>query len=55
MDDLARANGFEDEKELHRLIARMDLTKPGMVAKFKIWQNTDGTKQGLIAIQQKEK
>ena len=46
-DDVAKEAGFADAAELHRMVASVDLTKPGMIARFKQWQTEDGSKRGL--------
>lgn len=50
MDKLAKENGFLDAEELNKMVANVDLTKPNMLNEFKLWQNNDGTKEGLMKL-----
>jgi len=50
MDGVAKSLGFEDAAELHRLVAAADLSTPAKLAAFKVWQDQDGTKAGLLAL-----
>jgi hypothetical protein len=50
MEETARELGFENEKEMHRLVASVDLSTPEKIAAFKKWQFEDGTKDGLIKL-----
>lgn len=42
--------GFSDEQELHNLVLRLDLSSAKKIADFKRWQNSDGTKAGLLKL-----
>lgn len=46
----ARSGGFKDCKELHSLVASIDLTIPGALNAFKQWKDKDASKDGLLKI-----
>lgn len=48
-------NGFESRAEMNSLIAKVDITTGEKVAAFKNWQNTDATKEGLLALIESQK
>lgn len=47
MDELAKMLGFEDEDELHRMVAAVDLSTRENLDAFSAWKKGDGTKEGL--------
>lgn len=49
-DVIARAQGFDDAKDLFACIAAVDISTPQKRADFKAWQGFDGTKAGLLAL-----
>lgn len=51
MEDLAKGGGFDDEADMQRLVVAVDLTRPGMLARFEAWKRDDGTKAGLLRLQ----
>ena len=50
MEALAKQLGFESEKELHHLVASVDISTPAKAAAFKKWQDEDGSKEGLLKL-----
>ncbi len=46
----ARRGGFRDQKEFRRVIAQLPLFTEAQVKSFFRWQQTDGTKAGLMAL-----
>lgn len=46
--------GFESEKEMSDLIARVDLNAPGAFEAFDDWRQNDGSKAGLEGLLEKE-
>jgi hypothetical protein len=50
LEDVVKENGFENEQEFHRLVASLDLGKPGMLRKFRNWQENNPTKLALQAL-----
>ena len=50
LDLIAQENGFNDSREMSRLIATVDISTPEKFAAFKKWQYTDGTKDGLMKL-----
>lgn len=52
LDEIARFNGFENEQEFHRLVAAVDISTPEKLARFTRWQEEDGTKEGLVRLEQ---
>jgi hypothetical protein len=48
VDQLAQTMGFANAEELHRLIGALPLNNQRDVALFKVWQESDGTKQTLL-------
>lgn len=53
-DEIAQALGFDSAAEFYNLIANADITTPEKLAAFKHWQTEDGTKDGLIKIEQEK-
>lgn len=47
MDELAKMMGFENEDELHRMVAAVDLSTLENRDAFFAWKKGDGTKEGL--------
>ena len=43
-------NGYKSTEEFHKLICEVDLSRPMNWARFKNWQNSDGTKKGLLKV-----
>lgn len=50
LDTIAKENGFESEKEMHKLIANVDLSDPIKLNRFETWKQNDGTKTGLLEL-----
>ncbi|NIT79616.1 MAG: hypothetical protein GWN58_33200 [Anaerolineae bacterium] len=50
LDKLAREQGFENEQEMHHMIASVDLTHDATRLAFLAWKETDGSKEGLEAV-----
>lgn len=50
LDKLARENGFENEQEMHTMIASVDLTHDATRRAFLGWKEYDGSKEGLEKI-----
>lgn len=48
-DDIAKALGFANAAEFHRMVASVDIAEPGRAAAFKRWQDEDGSKDGLLS------
>lgn len=47
INEFARANGFENAKDMHHLIATADISTQEKLAAFYKWRDEDGTKTGL--------
>lgn len=45
---IAAELGFASAEELQQLVASVPLGEPNGLARFKRWQNDDGTKAGLL-------
>jgi len=50
MEELVKEMGFKDEIEFNKMVASIDLSKPGKMYEFLKWKENDGTKDGLIKI-----
>lgn len=50
LDELAKRLGFDDEKEMNRLVASVNLTTPTRQVAFQHWKEVDGTKDGLLKV-----
>lgn len=50
LDDFARLNGFEDAKEMNKLVASVDLSTPDKLKAFEDWKQYDGTKETLLQL-----
>lgn len=50
MDELAQSMGFSDAAELSQLVASVDISAPEKMAAFTQWRESDGTKAGLLAL-----
>ena len=50
MEAMVRHQGFEDEREFHKMVASVDLRSPAARARFHKWKMEDGTKAGLEAL-----
>lgn len=50
MDELAKASGFADEKEMAKMIASVDFSDPTTLVAFQHWKMNDGTKAGLMEV-----
>lgn len=50
MEAFAKANGFSSSSEMFRLTATADISTPEKLARFKKWQEEDGTKAGLLSL-----
>lgn len=50
LDKLAREMGFENENEMHHMIASVDLTHQPTRLAFLGWKEKDGTKTGLETV-----
>ncbi len=55
IEDAARTAGFENAAEMHRLVCEMRLASPQDIWDFKRWQSGDGTKEGLLALLERQK
>ena len=47
LEILYQEYGFEDAKELTRMIANVDLSSPDKLRAFAQWKKEDGSKKGL--------
>lgn len=54
MDELAKAMGFDDEAEFHRMIAAVDLDDLATSYMFLRWKQHDGSRAGLALLKTKE-
>lgn len=45
-------NGFSSSKEFNKLISNVDLSSVEKIKQFKKWQGNDGTKKGLLKLQE---
>ena len=50
IDKAAKNFGFLDREEMNRLIASIDLSTQEKVVAFKLWQKSDGTRDGLVRL-----
>lgn len=50
MDEFLKELGFEDQKEMNRLVSSVDLSTEENVDRFNNWKMTDGTKSGLLIL-----
>ena len=50
LNEIVQEMGFKDEKEFHKLIARIDISTPEKNTKFRHWQFHNGTKGGLLKL-----
>lgn len=53
MEEFVKAMGFDSVKEFHRLVASVDLSTPEKLKAFEDWKENDGTKEGLLALNDK--
>jgi len=50
LEDLVKKNGFESEREFHKLVSSVNLSSPQKMAAFKKWKEEDGTKEGILKL-----
>jgi hypothetical protein len=50
LDKLAREMGFENEMDMNRMVASVDLTHQPTRLAFLGWKESDGTKAGLETV-----
>lgn len=50
MDELVKQLGFESAAEFHGMVAAVDISSAEKMAAFRRWQDSDGTKAGLVAL-----
>ncbi len=50
MDEIVKQLGFENEAELHGMVANVDISTQDRLDAFQKWQEEDGTKAGLAAL-----
>ncbi len=55
IEDAARTAGFENAAEMRRLVCEVRLASPQDIWDFKRWQDGDGTKEGLLALLERQK
>ena len=55
IDEALKKLGFENQEEFSRMVASVDISSMDSLAAFKKWQNEDGTKAGLLALQNKKR
>jgi hypothetical protein len=48
LNNIVQKLGFENESEFHKLISSVLFTSQVDVIRFKIWQTSDRTKEGLL-------
>ena len=46
-DAICQELGFADAREFHSMVAAVDITTPEKRRAFALWQEDDGTKEGL--------
>lgn len=51
MEEAVKQSGFDSLEEFNKMIANLDLTKPGKLKAFREWQENDGTKDGLLKLE----
>ena len=49
-DKLVQEYGFNNLKEFFKLVGELDLSTSKKQKDFKNWQNNDGSKKGLLAL-----
>jgi len=52
LENLVKEKGFENENEFHALVAGVHLSTQEKLDAFKKWQNEDGSKEGLLKLNQ---
>lgn len=55
LDQVAKDAGFEDWKELSKLVSSVNLSTIHNLNIFNYWKENDGTKKGLLKIIEEEK
>lgn len=50
MEELVKECGFDSLAEFNELVNSVDLTTRDNIDSFKLWQNEDGSKFGLVAL-----
>ena len=49
-DEDAQSHGFDDAGDFFKMVSGADISTPDKLAAFKIWQESDGSKAGLILL-----
>ncbi len=55
LDQVAKGAGFEDWKELSKLVSKVNLSTIHNLNTFNYWKENDGTKSGLLKIIEEER
>lgn len=50
LEELAKKQGFADEKEMNQLVASVNLSTPVRQTAFQHWKEVDGSKDGLLKV-----
>lgn len=50
MEELVKSLGFDSLDEFNQMICEIDLSTPEKLSNFKLWQENDGTKEGLLLL-----
>ncbi len=50
LKEFCETHGFKNEEEFHKLTCKVDISRPMNLARFKNWQDEDGTKKGLLKV-----
>jgi len=52
LDEMIKEYGFKNESEFYMLVSKVDVSTPEKLAAFKVWQAIDGTKTGILKLDQ---
>jgi len=52
MEEFVKEMGFDSVEEFHNLVAGVDLSTPEKLNEFNEWKAEDGTKEGLLKLEE---